>query len=66
MCIGSIDCYEKEGTAYLKLEDVARVLGFTDTSKGAEYVRWNTVWQHLGEIGFSQEVAKDTFIQSVF
>lgn len=60
--IGGVDCYEKDGTAYLKLENVARGLGFTDKSKGTEYVRWNTVRQYLEEIGFSQEVAKDAFI----
>ena len=60
--IKGIDCYEKDGTAYLKLETVARGLGFTDNSKGAEYVRWSTVRQYLSEIGFSQEVAKDDFI----
>lgn len=62
MNISGIDCYEQNGTAYLKLETVARGLGFTDNSKGAEYVRWNTVRQYLAEIGFSQEVAKDAFI----
>lgn len=60
--ISGVDCYEKDGTAYLKLEAVARGLGFTDDSKGKEYVRWNTVKQYLMEIGFSQEVAKDDFI----
>lgn len=62
MNISGIECYEKDGTAYLKLEAVARGLGFTDTSKGTEYVRWNTVRQYLSEIGFSQEVAKGDFI----
>lgn len=67
MNISGIECYEKEGTAYLKLETVARGLGFTDNSKGTEYIRWNTVRQYLGEIGFSQEVAKDSFIpENVF
>ena len=37
--ICGVECYEKEGTAYLKLETVARGLGFTDNSKGVEYVR---------------------------
>lgn len=65
--IQGIECYEVEGTAYLKLETVARGLGFTDNSKGTEYVRWNTVRQYLAEIGFSQEVAKDDFIpENVF
>ncbi len=53
--------------AYLKLETVARGLGFTDTSKSVEYVRWNTVRQYLGEIGFSQTIAKDGYIpENVF
>lgn len=60
--IGGVDCYEKDGVAYLKLETVARGLGLTDNSKGVEYVRWNTVKQYLADIGFSQEVAKTDFI----
>ena len=65
--ICGVECYEKDGTAYLKLETVARGLGFTDNSKGVEYVRWNTVRQYLKDIGFSQEVAKDDFIpENVF
>lgn len=62
MNIEGIECYEKNGTAYLKLETVSRGLGFVDNSKGTEYVRWNTVRQYLSDIGFSQEVAKDIFI----
>lgn len=58
---------DEKGTAQLNLEDVSRGLGFTDNSKGSEYVRWNTVRQYLSEIGFSQEVAKDSFIpENVF
>jgi len=65
--IGGVECYEKDGVAYLKLETVARGLGFTDTSKGVEYVRWNTVRQYLGEIGFSQAIAKDGYVpENVF
>ena len=60
--IQGIECYEKDGTAYLKLETVARGLGFVDNSKGVEYVRWSTVRQYMKEIGFSQEVAKGDFI----
>ena len=67
MNISGIECFEKDGVAYLKLETVARGLGFVDNSKGAEYVRWNSVRQYLSEIGFSQEVAKDSFIpENVF
>ncbi|MDQ0091620.1 phage antirepressor YoqD-like protein [Paenibacillus anaericanus] len=50
------------GTAQLNLEDVSRGLGFTDNSKGPEYIRWNTVKSYLIGFGFSQEVAKETFI----
>jgi anti-repressor protein len=53
---------DESNTAQLNLEDVARGLGFIDTSKGAEYVRWNTVKAYLNDIGFSQEVAKEGFI----
>lgn len=62
LTIDGVSCYEEDGTAYLKLEDVARGLGFTDNSKGVEYVRWRTVRRYLKDIGFSQEVAKDDFI----
>ena len=65
--ISGVECYEDNGTAYLKLETIARGLGFTDNSKGVEYVRWGTVRQYLKDIGFSQEVAKDDFIpENVF
>jgi prophage antirepressor-like protein len=54
---------DNNGTAHLNLDDVARGLGFIDSSKGeTEYVRWNTVSTYLKSFGFSQEVAKDTFI----
>jgi anti-repressor protein len=52
----------ENGIAQLNLEDVSRGLGFIDTSKGTEYVRWNTVKTYLNDIGFSQEVAKESFI----
>lgn len=72
--IGGVDCYEKEGTAYLKLETVARGLGFThkEVKNGKEYesVRWSVVRSYLEDLGFrpqvgerfSQEIAKDDFI----
>lgn len=64
--ICGVECYEHQGTAYLKLETVARGLGFTtvQTVNGVEYVnvRWNTVKQYLNDIGFLQEVAKTDFI----
>lgn len=54
MSIGGVDCYEKDGTAYLKLEAVARGLGFTETAaSGNECVRWRTVRKYLSELGIA-------------
>ncbi len=36
--ISGVDCYEKDGTAYLKLESVAKGLGFTEVKNGKDYV----------------------------
>lgn len=49
--IKGIDCYEKDGTAYLKLETVARGLGFTTVAaSGNEVVRWNVVYGYLTDL----------------
>lgn len=53
MNIGGVDCYEENGTAYLKLETVARGLGFTDNKDGIEYVRWARVDKYLKELNFA-------------
>lgn len=51
MNISGIECYEKDGIAYLKLETVARGLGFTQTAKsGNEVVRWERVHKYLEEL----------------
>ena len=51
--ISGVDCYEENGTAYLKLEAVARGLGFTDNKDGIEYVRWARVDKYLKELNFA-------------
>lgn len=52
MTINGIECYEQNGTAYLKLETVARGLGFTQTAaSGNEVVRWERVRKYLVELG---------------
>ena len=52
MNISGIECYEKDGVVYLKLETVARGLGFTRTAaSGNEVVRWETVRKYLAELG---------------
>lgn len=58
MNISGVDCYEKDGTAYLNLEAVARGLGFTQTKNGVEYVRWETVDKYLSELGFPNKLGK--------
>ena len=51
--IGGVDCYEQDGTVYLKLESVARGLGFTDNKDGIEYVRWARIDKYLKELNFA-------------
>lgn len=55
--ISGVKCYEENGTAYLRLEDVARGLGFTTTQniQGIEYtnIRWKRVDEYLEELGFA-------------
>lgn len=64
--ISGVSCYEQDGTAYLRLEDVTRGLGFTQTQNknGVEYtsVRWERVEQYLAEFGFPHKWGKDSFI----
>ena len=69
--IQGIECYEKDGTAYLKLDTVARGLGFVQTQNknGTEYtsIRWETVFRYLEDIGFPNKLGKDGFIpENVF
>ena len=50
--INGVSCYEKDGTAYLSLEAVARGLGLTQiAASGNEVVRWERVRKYLSELG---------------
>lgn len=60
--ISGIDCYEKDGTVYLKLETVARGLGFTEVKDGKEYVMWRRVDTYLGNLGFGTSAERPDFI----
>lgn len=52
MNFGGVDCYEKDGVAYLKLESVARGLGFTRFAEsGNEVIRWERVNGYLKDLG---------------
>lgn len=62
MNISGIECYEQDGIAYLKLETVARGLGFTQEKNGVEYVRWETVNGYLKEFDFPNKLGKAEFI----
>jgi len=66
--IQGIECYEKDGTAYLKLDAVARGLGFTRiVDSGNEVVRWERVEKYLSEIGAVPTCGHDGFIpENVF
>jgi len=60
--ISGVDCYEIDGTAFLKLEAVARGLGFTQEKGGGVYVRWDRVEGYLAEFGFPHKWGKEDFI----
>ena len=50
--INGVECFEKDGTAYLKLETVARGLGFTEVAaSGNECVKWTRVRKYLADLG---------------
>ena len=63
MNICGVDCYEKDGTAYLKLETVARGLGFTKkAASGNEVVHWTRVRGYLYDLGVVQKCTTGDFI----
>ena len=52
--------YEKDGVAYLHIEDVARGLGFTTVAtSGNECVRWSRVEEYLAELNFRPQVGEN-------
>lgn len=65
--IDGIECYEKDGMAYLKLETVARGLGFTQTAaSGNEVVRWERVRKYLSELGVPTRGDDDYIPENIF
>lgn len=63
MNISGIQCYEKDGIAYLKLENVARGLGFTKKAdSGNEVVNWTRVRGYLADLGVVQKCTTGDFI----
>ena len=52
-----VSCYEQDGTAYLRLEDVARGLGFTEVAaSGNVCVKWTRVRKYLHDLGIDTSV----------
>lgn len=66
--ISGVSCYERDGTAYLRLEDVARGLGFTKKAdSGNEVVNWTRVRQYLADLGVVQKCTTVDYIpENVF
>lgn len=63
MNICGVDCYEKDGTAYLRLDTVARGLGFTKKAdSGNEVVNWTRVRGYLSDLGVVQKCTTGDFI----
>lgn len=61
--IDGVECYEKDGTAYLRLETVARGLGFTTVAtSGNEVVRWARVDKYLSELNFATSGERPEYI----
>lgn len=61
--ISGVDCYEKDGMAYLKLDAVARGLGFTKKAdSGNEVVNWTRVRGYLADLGVVQKCTTGDFI----
>lgn len=52
----------ENGVAFLNLEDVARGLGFIDTSKGTNKIRWARVKEFLKEFNYSATSGAEGFI----
>lgn len=60
--ISGIECYEKDGIVYLKLEHVARGLGITEVKNGKDYVMWRRVNGFLDDLGFGTDAERLEFI----
>nr|DAM34212.1 MAG TPA: antirepressor protein [Bacteriophage sp.] len=60
--ICGVDCYEQNDVAYLRLENVARGLGFTRiAASGNEVIMWSRVEKYLEDLGV-HTCAHDDFI----
>ncbi len=57
MNFDGVECFEKDGVVYLKLETVARGLGFTEiAASGNECIKWTRVRKYLAALGIDTSV----------
>lgn len=52
LTVDGIECYEESGTVFLRLEAVARGLGFVEIKDNKEYIMWRRVDAYLHNLGF--------------
>ncbi len=65
--ICGVDCYEQNGVAYLRLENVARGLGFTRiAASGNEVIMWSRVEKYLEDLGVHTCVHDDFIPENIF
>lgn len=61
--ISGVQCYEKDGVAYLDLEAVAKGLGITKkANSGNEVVHWTRLREYLADFGVVQKCTTGDFI----
>lgn len=66
LTINNVHAYIENDIAYLKLEDVARGLGFTENKNGTEYVMWRRVNKYLEEFAFGTSVETGFIPENIF
>lgn len=59
LIIDGLECYEENGTAYLKLETVARGLGLVQEKDDKTYIRWDRICGYLEEFNFRPQVGEN-------
>lgn len=65
--ICGVDCYEQNGVAYLRLENVARGLGFTRiAASGNEVIMWSRVEKYLEDLGVHTCAHEDFIPENIF
>lgn len=67
LTVDGIECYEESGTVFLKLEAVARGLGFTEiAASGNTCVKWSRVRKYLTEFNVDTSVDAEFIPENIF